>query len=228
MTTPTNSTTGVKSRGHSLFDRQAQLHASETNSSPDTDHPTIQHVIRREHLTRSHSSTSPKTFKPKPSTLSMVCPMPSVPLEAHAVDSVDENVQLISVHPRPELDYIKPISPTSSHEILTTTSEELIETDFPVIENSHNEHISTTNDSLTSETAYANVVEKAFDYLNGEIYDEEDDDNDVVHGNGDDFNGANDQYDSCPEDDVVNDNESLESNDLLGTSTHRSQTLDSE
>lgn len=79
---------------------------------------------------------------------------------------INQNVQLLGIHPRPESAYIKelPTPPT----VPSQTPEQIQETDFPFIEN--------VEPIVPTSSFCCDTVEKAFDYLPSD-----DDDNDVIH-----------------------------------------------
>ncbi|CAF0834687.1 unnamed protein product [Didymodactylos carnosus] len=201
MTSPTNIR---KSRGHNLFDRQAQLH----NDTPAEliEHPGISSSTAVPPQKTYHSNSSPP-----PSTSYNMRPLVSTPSQPSSsqqqhnsphlikkslftsnnhqnhnseniISENDSNITLIGVRSRPISTYIEstPIrkSPLLQETDFPLTLPQEKEQEQPYDENST---ITTTAPtiatgySLQTETACA-MVEKAFDYLN------HDDDDDVVVG----------------------------------------------
>lgn len=180
MTAPPTLPVPHKSRGHTLFDRQAQLHAddSDKTSNPilktlsDIPLPTLKPLS-------SVNSTVPNTNPPKQSPLLVHRRTPSTSADRSSSTN-NTTVQLIGVHPRPESTYIKDWT-TSPPPPLPTfppkPSEPVLETDFPLIETptiSKSETI--VNQLIPSDSLCCATVEKAFDYLQTH-----DDDDDVIH-----------------------------------------------
>jgi hypothetical protein len=210
MATPPSAPSMSKSRGYSLFGRQAQLHGHDPNkpsslNTSDTAKPLPP-------IKTSHSLSSPplpissvlhQQHHPSYSPLLIHRRSPSSTTESYA-HSNDNNVQLLSVHPRPDSDYIKEIPPPAP--LAPTLSSKLLETDFPLYEESEN--------SVPNDSAYTAVIEKAFDYLPTH-----DDDDDVIHQeNSHEQEPNSDSFDDEEEDNSVNTNEFD-----AGTSTRNSK-----
>ncbi|CAF1683783.1 unnamed protein product, partial [Adineta ricciae] len=95
--------------------------------------------------------------------------------ECHSNSNNNNNVQLIGIHPRPESTYIKewPSPPP----LPAKRSEQLLETDFPMIENPQAQESATSGSSFApSDSLCCAMVEQAFDYLQTH-----DDNDDVVY-----------------------------------------------
>jgi len=153
-----------KSRGHSLFDRMAQKHAQ------DPDKPSSQNTSSTPKplppLRTSYSVSSPPVPRHPYSPISTHHRSPSSTSESYTYSN-NNSVQLLSVHPRLESNYIKEIPPPAP--LPPTVSAKLQETDFPLYESSEKEEAQTPT----------TVIEKAFDYL--EKHDDYNDDDDVIH-----------------------------------------------
>jgi hypothetical protein len=172
--------TKTQSRGISLFDRQVQLHGQNSDKPPPSlnvsytpkplpplksSHSISSPPVPTSSVTHQHQPYSPMPIHPR---------SPSTTTESDA-HSNNNNVQLLSVHPRPESNYIKEIPPPAP--LKPKISSKFLETDFPLYENFDKE-----------ETECTAVVEKAFDYLT------HDDDDDVIHQ--DSLNEQEDNSDS--------------------------------
>ena len=220
MTAPPTIPTPGKSRGHSLFDRQAQLHA-------DASDKPAQHILTTlsdapmpppkpiHSLTSVPTSTS-STSQYSPLLVHRRSPIPAS--ERH--NSASHNsVQLIGVHPRPESTYIKdlptlPPVPIASQKQL----EQLLETDFPFIENSapQESQPAPASSLLPSDSLCCAMVEQAFDYLKTH-----DDDDDVIEGknlprNQDDPSDNIEIYDN---EETSDENDSVDTIDLDATTS---------
>ncbi|CAF1103919.1 unnamed protein product [Rotaria sordida] len=195
-----------KSRGHSLFDRQAQLHAKDgdksSNSTISDSHKPLIPFKTVHSIPTPLSTTSPVTHLPHQYTpLQMHTRSPVLSTESYA-HSKDNNVQLISIHPRPESNYIKdPSQPPS------ISPSKLQETDFPLYEYPKIEEESekiTNENILSNDTTYTNVIEKISNY--SPTYD--DDDDVVIHQeNYDEREYHNESFDDEDEDNSVNTND---------------------
>ncbi|CAF0970487.1 unnamed protein product [Adineta steineri] len=176
MAAPPSASTPPKSRGHTLFDRQAERHARDSNASSNP--PATIFDIPLPQLKPVHSITSASTTasamiyrQPPHNQYSPLLTHRRSPLSSSQCNfNSNENVQLISVQPRPESTYIKewPSPPP----LPLKKSEPLLETDFPLIENST---IPSSN-SMPSDSLCCAMVEQAFDYLQNH-----DDNDDVVY-----------------------------------------------
>jgi hypothetical protein len=203
MTSPPNETSLPKSRGHSLFDRQAQLHAQGSNLSSNQLHTSIHDTPVSKIVLKSWQSmptplaqSSYMTNHHSPSIMHRH--LPTILSETY-LHSTSDNVQLLSINPRPELTYIKDVPAT------IVSPETLLETDFPLIENASidNTDQANNNHSLLSDTTCAALVEQAFDYLKTH-----DDDDDVIHqANDNEQQYYSDSFDG-------DDNDSVETIDL--------------
>ncbi|CAF2314824.1 unnamed protein product [Rotaria sp. Silwood2] len=181
MATPPSEPPLPKSRGHSLFDRQAHLHANDRDKSSSSTifdtHKPLTPLKTVHSIPLPPSTTSPVTHLPyqyAPLQMNVRAPLSSTETYAH---SKDNNVQLIGIHPRPESNYIKDPLPPS------TSSSKLQETDFPLYEHptvEESEKIISENISST-DTTCTTVVEKLPNY--SPTYD---DDDDVIHQENDD------------------------------------------
>jgi hypothetical protein len=126
--------------------------------------------------------------------------LPSSSTKSYA-DSNDNSVQLLSVHPRLESDYIKEVSPPPPPAV----SSKLLETDFPLYENyTPEESEEETNEtSIPNDSTFTSIVEQAFDYLPSH-----DDDDDVIHQeNHNEQECSNDSFDDENEDNSINTND---------------------
>jgi hypothetical protein len=216
------STPASKSRGHTLFDRQAQLHAydSENSSNTISDTPLSQQKLIHP-IVSAPASTSSVTSHQQYSPLLVHRRSPLSSSEGHS-QSNNNNVQLIGIHPRPESTYIKqwPLPPT----IPTKTSEQFLETDFPLVENSTvQESEPLVSSILPSDSLCCAMVEQAFDYL--QTHDNDDDDNDVIHNknasqNRDDPSYNMDIYDN---EEISDGNDSVDTIDLDATTSTNHQ-----
>ena len=181
MTAPPTLPVPHKSRGHTLFDRQAQLHAddSDKTSNPisktlsDAPQPTLKPFS-------SVTSTAPNTNQQKNSPLLVHRRTPSSSAE-HSSSTNHTSVQLIGVHPRPESTYLKDWTASPLPPPLPTfpskLPEPVLETDFPLVETptiQKSEPI--VNQLIPSDSLCCATIEKAFDYLQTH-----DDDDDVIH-----------------------------------------------
>ncbi|CAF0805510.1 unnamed protein product [Rotaria sp. Silwood1] len=203
MATPPSEPPLPKSRGHSLFDRQAQLHANDRDkqsSSTISDIPKHLTSLKSAHpIPMPPSSTSPVTHLPyqyTPLQMNVRPPLSSTETYAH---SKDNNVQLISIHPRPESNYIKDLPPPS------TSSSKLQETDFPLYEDPKiEESEKITNENISSSnTTNSTMIENVSNYSPTH-----DDDDDVIHQQNDDEQEYhNESFDDEDEDNSVNTND---------------------
>ncbi|CAF3181711.1 unnamed protein product [Rotaria socialis] len=196
MTTQPNiPTTPGKSRGHTLFDRQAQLHAYDSDASSAKSSATLFDVPLPQGkpiypVLSAPVSTSSVIYPPLPplphneakSPVLVHRRSPLLSSENYA-HSDNDNVQLIAIHPRSEStssNKDSPLPPLSS----SKTSEQFLETDFPLIESSTapTETEPFVNNVLPSNSVCCAVIEKAFDYLqNGNNDDNDDDNNYLIH-----------------------------------------------
>ena len=172
MAAPPTLPTPPKSRGHTLFDRQAQLHA-DTSDGPSTNTlTTLSDVPVPQMKPLQAFSSGPSTSSSTGVSFSRLLPHRRSPLSTTECysRSTNPNVQLLGIHPRPESTYIKqfPTPPSPTADRPKTPEQEIQETDFPLIENV--EPIAPTSSFC------CDAVEKAFDYLPSD-----DDDNDVIH-----------------------------------------------
>ncbi|CAF0848479.1 unnamed protein product [Rotaria sp. Silwood1] len=195
MAAPPSVPIPAKSRGHTLFDRQAQLHAYD--SEKPSSHPsTTNFDIPIPQVKPIYAALSaPVTTSP------VICPPPPPPPPHHHPHSPvlfhrrspisssecdshpnnNDNVQLIGIYPRLE-------STISTKETLlppissSKTSEQLLETDFPLIENSTTQESELSDNNLVpSNSVCCAVIEQAFDYL--KTHDDDDDDDDIHEKN---------------------------------------------
>ncbi|CAF2854630.1 unnamed protein product [Rotaria sp. Silwood2] len=194
MATPPSVPTPVKSRGHTLFDRQAQLHAYD--SEKPSSHPSITNFdapipqVKPIYSALSAPvSTSPVIYPPPPPPppphyhphspvlFHLRSPVSSSQCDSHS--NTNDNVQLIAIYPRPES--ILPTEETPLPPIsLSKISEQLLETDFPFVENSTTQESELSgNNSIPSNSLCCAMIEQAFDYLktHDDNDDEDDDDN---------------------------------------------------
>jgi hypothetical protein len=215
---PSASSSANKSRGHSLFDRQAQLHAHDPNKpfNPTfSDTPLPLPPLKSAHSISSQpmptSSVTHQHHQYSPSLMHRRSPLSTTESYAHPDDN---NVQLLSVHPRPEVNYIQEVSPPSP------VSLKLQETDFPLYEEPSTEELDklTYENLIPNDSTYTADVEKAFDYLSTH-----DDDDDVIHReNNCEYEYRNDSFDDEEE------NNSINTNDLdLTTGIHHHHQNDS-
>ena len=156
--------TPTKSRGHSLFDRQAQLHARASGNKPSNQQTNIVYNLPLPQVkTITTYSTSPIIHRQPPLPPSVTHRESPVTTENYQQKN-DKNVQLIGIHPRPESTYIKdwPLPPTFS----SRSSEQYLETDFPLYENPPIQESTLIVKSLMpSDSVCCAVIEQAFDYL---------------------------------------------------------------
>ena len=161
MATPPSIPVSLKSRGHTLFDRQAQLHADDaektSNAIFDIPVPLTQIVSSIPSLMQHHQSYSPLLGHRR---------SPVAVSDHRQSYSEQSNVQLISVQPRQESTYIRevPLPPVKP-------VEQLHETDFPLVENStiDKDHL------IPSDSLCCAMIEQAFDYLHANDDDNDDD-----------------------------------------------------
>ena len=206
MTTPpSNASQASKSRGHFLFDLQAQRHGGDLNKEANT---TILDIPLPKPPLRPSQSVLPPTIS---SVSQSHRKTPLTVTESHP-NSNDTNVRLISVNPRPEPVYIKEVSsvtqpPSPLPPPLEPASTHLQETEFPLYENCPTDE---PEDVLPTNTACAGIVEQAFDYLSTH-----DDDKDVIH------EAHHDEQDDYSQSFDGDDNEdhSSSTNELDGTTT---------
>jgi hypothetical protein len=213
MAAPPSAPTPPKSRGHTLFDRQAQLHAHDSDKSSNPSSTTIFDIRLPQQKSIQPLSSSPITYRHQYSPLLPRRQSPLSSSECYPNSNNNNNVQLIGIHPRPESTYIKesPLPPTK-------TSEQLLETDFPFIENSTiQESESPASNLLPSDSLCCAMVEQAFDYLKTH-----DDDDDVVahEKNRDDPSFNIDSYDNEENSDG---NDSVDTIDLDATTSTNPQ-----
>jgi hypothetical protein len=202
MATPPGITGEPRSRGHSLFDRQAQLHSvdADKSSSPNVSYkpkplPPLRssHSIASPPVSTSSVSHHHQTYSPLPTHRRT----PSIPTDSSAHSNTN-NVQLLSVHPRPESNYIKETHPSAP--LPSSVSSKLLETDFPLHENGEKEELENV---IPNDATCTAVIEQAFDYLTTH-----DDDDDVIHQestNEQEYNS--DSFDDDNEDNSVNPND---------------------
>lgn len=200
-----------KSRGHSLFDRQAQRHAHDPEN-PSTN--TILDIpLPMPPLRAVQSLVTTPVASSNPSRRTLLATADSYTY------SNDTGVRLISVHPRPEANYIKDTPPVAAPSPPPPVSTQLQETDFPLYETAPIDESDepTRESTLLNESACGAIVEKAFDYLPSY-----DDDDDVV------------QYEDHDDDDSytfnyhADEDYSSGTNDLDATAGLRGQQTDSE
>lgn len=180
MTAPPTLPAANKSRGHSLFDRQAQLHADQSDKSPHTLLTTLSDIpVPANKPLPSVISTVSNPYQPKQSPVLVHRRTPSSSAESSSSTN-HATVQLISVHPRPESTYIKEWTPSPPPLLPTFTSrpsESMLETDFPLVEpTTVHKSEPIINQLMPSDSLCCAMVEKAFDYLQTH-----DDDDDVIH-----------------------------------------------
>lgn len=173
-----------RSRGRSLYERQVELNAPNSNKSIDLD--TSYNSKHLPPLKSSYSIATPNISTP-PVTQNHRVYSPILP-HRHSPSSVESyahtrnnNVQLISVQPRTETNYFReistspPLPPKLSS--LSTSPSKYLETDFPVYENIPKEQ---NNYTYTNEKSSK--------------YSPYDDDDDVIHQES--FNEQNSTSDS--------------------------------
>jgi hypothetical protein len=179
MAAPPGTPTMTKSRGHSLFDRQAQLHAHDTDNKQPNYQSTIVYEMPLPQVKPFNSdSTSPVIHRHPPYSPKVSQRRSPLTTENYP-ETIGSNVQLIGIHPRPESTYIKdwPLPPTFSINI----SEQFLETDFPLHENlAIQETILPFKSLMPSDSVCCAMIEQAFDYL--QIHDDDgDEDVDIIH-----------------------------------------------
>ena len=211
MTAPSAGPSLPKSRGHSLFDRQAQLHAADADQASENAQKSISDIrvplptLRPSSSISSVTAQPPHQYQNSPVAIHRRLPLISSESYSHSNQSNSSSVQLLSVHPRPELTYIKEVPAP-----ITTIqpAEKLLETDFPLVEDSSTTETAdhTRLHAVPSELTCTAVVEQAFDYL--KIHD---DDDDVI------LRTTNDKqaYDSDSFDDDDNDDDDDDSVDTI-------------
>lgn len=173
MAAPPSIPTPSKSRGHTLFDRQAQLHAYDSDKTSNNSSSTISDLPLPLHKSiYPNLSTPPVIQYHQQQQNSPLLVHHRSPLStSEGYSQINNNVQLIGIHPRPQSTYIKEST------VPTKEFEELIETDFPFIENSAVQEPDTpVNQIVPSDSLCCAMIEQAFDYLQTH-----DDDDDVVH-----------------------------------------------
>jgi hypothetical protein len=210
MTAPPTIPTSAKSRGHSLFDRQAQLHADESDRASQHILTTLSDMPipppKPLHLLASVPASTSSTTQYSPILVHRRSPIPAS--ERH-ISASHNSVQLIGVHPRPESTYIKdwptlPPVPTIPPKQL----EQLLETDFPLVENSAAQESLPASTIMPSDSLCCAMVEQAFDYL--KIHD---DDDDVIHGK----NLPRNQDDPSDNIEIYGNEETSDGNDSVDT-----------
>jgi hypothetical protein len=214
MTAPPTIPTPIKSRGHSLFDRQAQRHADGSDKSSQHILTTISDVPvplqKPVHaLVSAPPSTSSTTHHQQYSPLLVHRRSPIPSAENYSPTTHGSSVQLIGVHPRPESTYIKdwPIPPTPT--VPAKQSEQLLETDFPVFENpTVQESQPFVSNLMPSDSLCCAMVEQAFDYLKTH-----DDDDDVIHAK----NFSQHQDDPSDNVEIYDNEETSDGNDSVDT-----------
>jgi hypothetical protein len=224
MATPPSESSARGSRGHSLFERQARLHVHGVDQTSESQLADLQ-LNELPFLKASSSIPStanvilstgaPHHYQPAHTSPSASSHRLVFASETNRRSS-NENVQLISIQPRPESTYIKE---TSQPSIINKPAEKLMETDFPLLENDNSPEMEPTEGSETlplNDLTCAAVVEQAFHYL--EVHD---DDDDVIHQNDD--HPTSDRSDSFDNDQ----GESVATIDLPPNSTHQEQSNDS-
>ncbi|CAF3537649.1 unnamed protein product [Rotaria sordida] len=204
MATPPSVSTPIKSRGLTLFDRQAQLHAYDSekpSSHPSTttfDVP-IPQVKPIYSALSAPVSTSPVIHPPPPPHHHPHSPVlfrhrsPESSSEYDSHSNTNNNVQLIGVYPRLESTISTKESPISS----SKTSEQILETDFPLIETSaiHESDLS-GNNLIPSNSLCCAMIEQAFDYLKTHDDNDDDDDDDDIHRKNSAQNEDDPSYDA--------------------------------
>ena len=160
MATPPSIPISLKSRGHTLFDRQAQLHADDAEKTsnaildiplPSTHMISARSVSSIPSLVQHHQSYSPLLGQRRS----------PVAVSGHRQSFSEQgNVQLISVHPRQESTYIREVP------LPVKAAEQLYETDFPLVENSTIDKTEpSAANSIPSDSLCCAMIEQAFDYL---------------------------------------------------------------
>ncbi|CAF0786571.1 unnamed protein product [Adineta ricciae] len=177
MAAPPSVPTPPKSRGLTLFDRQAQLHAYDTDKSSSSS--STANLPDRPTFSSKPITSAPIIYRSAQqnhySPLLAHRRSPLSTSECHSNSNNNNNVQLIGIHPRPESTYIKewPSPPP----LPAKRSEQLLETDFPMIENPQAQESATSGSSFApSDSLCCAMVEQAFDYLQTH-----DDNDDVVY-----------------------------------------------
>lgn len=213
MTAPPTLPVPHKSRGHSLFDRQAQLHADQSDKSPQTLLTTLSDIpVPTSKPLPSVISTVSTPYQPKQSPVLVHRRTPSSSAESSSSSTNHATVQLISVHPRPESTYIKdwttpppPPLPTFPFQ----PPESVHETDFPLVEPATvQKSESITNQLMPSDSLCCAMVEKAFDYLQTH-----DDDDDVIH----DKRNSHNREDPSDNIEIYDNEENSDGNDSVDT-----------
>jgi hypothetical protein len=178
MAAPPSAPTPPKSRGHTLFDRQAQLHAHDSDKSSNPSSTTIFDIRLPQQKSIQPLSSSPITYRHQYSPLLPRRQSPLSSSECYPNSNNNNNVQLIGIHPRPESTYIKewplpPVIPSKTSE----QQQQFLETDFPLVENSTKQESETSADNIIpSDSLCCAMIEQAFDYLKTH-----DDNDDVVY-----------------------------------------------
>ena len=159
-----------KSRGHSLFDRQAQLHAY--NSDQSSNHSTATICDPPLPTLRAiHSVSSAASVPPSPPLKHQR--VPSLPLEPRKSDPHISAEQLPSIPSQEDSAHVK------QEPVLLKSNEQPQETDFPLVEGPVVRRPEPAFVSLMpTDSLCCAMIEQAFDYLPKQ---EDDDDDDVVH-----------------------------------------------
>ncbi|CAF1155387.1 unnamed protein product, partial [Adineta ricciae] len=109
MAAPPSVPTPPKSRGLSLFDRQAQLHAYDTDKSSSSSSTT--NLFDKPTFSSKPITSAPIIYRgTQQNQYSPLLAHHRSPLstsECHSNSNNNNNVQLIGIHPRPESTYIK-------------------------------------------------------------------------------------------------------------------------
>ena len=174
MASSSNTPQTPKSRGHTLFDRQAQLHAYDSDRSSNHSTATICDpplpVLRP---VQSVSSAAPISQSPQLHHRRIT----SVPLASRGPESHSSQEQLSSL-PLPPPDDSNTVQEEPGP---SKSNEQPQETDFPLVEDLAVHRLEPAVVPLIpTDSLCCAVIEQAFDYLPKQD-DDDDDDNDVVH-----------------------------------------------
>ena len=184
-----------KSRGHTLFDQQAQLHVH--NAYKSASHPSTgiffwvllpqMKLVYSMFLASASTPVAMHSSPTPPSTLlhhhmcssPLVHPRSPFSVPECVLQSNNDTVQLISIQSRP--DPTDSAKDSISNAITPSeTSKRLLETDFPLVESTFiHESQSSVNNVMPSNSLCCAVIEQAFDYLRAD--DDDDGVDNVIH-----------------------------------------------
>jgi hypothetical protein len=169
MTTPSDLRRSLKSRGHTLFDRQAQLHADDVNRLVDCSSTT---------LSDEHSSIPLCAIQSAPYAPSATKIYVHTAAKAHCQSTVPlSDVYSLNVHQHQHVSSATVQQDNVSNNITegirkSKSSEHFQETDFPFVDNSKVQQSNvSTRIQMPRNSVCRSMIEQAFNYQ--QIYDQE-------------------------------------------------------